>query len=49
MKADRLISAPRLSFIELDAGIRRLRAELNEIRARAKKKFYETHAAAAGA
>jgi hypothetical protein len=49
VKADRLIGAPRLSFIELDAEIRRLRAELNEIRARAEKKFYKTHAAATGA
>ena len=49
VKADRLISAPCLSFIELDAEIRRLHAELDEIRARAKKKFYRAHAAAAGA
>lgn len=49
VKADRLISAQCLSFIELDAELRRLHAELDEIRARAKKKFYKTHAAAAGA
>jgi hypothetical protein len=49
VKADRLISAHCLSFIELDAELRRLHAELDEIRARAKKKFYKTHAAAAGA
>lgn len=50
-KADRLISAECLSFIELDGEIRRLHAELDEIRARAKKKFYraETKAMAAGA
>ena len=34
---------------ELDAEIRRLHAELDEVRARAKKKFYKTHAAVAGA
>jgi hypothetical protein len=49
VKAEKLISAPCLSFIELDAEIRRLHAELDEIRARAKKKFYKAHAAAAGA
>lgn len=49
VKAERLISAQCLSFIELDAEIRRLHAELDEIRARAKKKFYRAHAAAAGA
>jgi hypothetical protein len=49
VKADRLISAQCLSFIELDAEIRRLHAELDEIRYRAKKKFYKAHAAAAGA
>lgn len=46
--ADRLITSPCLSFIELDAEIRRLHAELDEIRARAKKKFYKAEAAAAG-
>ena len=49
VKADRLVSAPCLSFIELDAEIRRLHAELDEIRYRAKKKFYKAHSAAAGA
>jgi hypothetical protein len=49
VKADKLLGAPCLSFIELDAEIRRLHAELDEIRARAKKKFYKAHAAAAGA
>jgi len=49
VKADRLISAPCLSFIELDAEIRRLHAELDEVRARAKKKFYKAHSATAGA
>jgi hypothetical protein len=49
VKADRLVTAQCLSFIELDSELRRLHAELDEIRARAKKKFYKTHAAAAGA
>jgi len=48
VKADRLVTAHCLNFIELDAEIRRLHAELDEVRARAKKKFYKTHAAAAG-
>ena len=53
MSADRLVSAHCLSFIDLDAEIRRLYAELDEIRARAKKKFYKAEnkamAASAGA
>lgn len=49
VKADRLISAPCLTFNELDAEIRRLHAELDEIRYRAKKKFYKAHSATAGA
>jgi hypothetical protein len=50
MRADKLVSAHCLSFIELDAEIRRLHAELDEIRARAKKKFYkaENETAAVG-
>jgi hypothetical protein len=47
--ARRLITAPGLTFIELDVEIRRLHAELDEIRARAKKKFYKAEAAAASA
>ncbi|HXZ40333.1 MAG TPA: hypothetical protein VEG68_06295 [Terriglobales bacterium] len=47
VRADKLISAHCLSFIELDAEIRRLHAELDEIRARAKKKFYKAEAEAA--
>ncbi|HEY6763546.1 MAG TPA: hypothetical protein VI386_02135 [Candidatus Sulfotelmatobacter sp.] len=47
--ADGLITRPCLNFIELDAEIRRLHAELDEIRARAKKKFYKAEAAAVGA
>jgi len=49
VKAARLITAQCLNFIELDAEIRRLHAELDEIRARAKKKFYKAFSAAAGA
>ena len=51
IKADRLVSAHCLNFIELDGEIRRLHAELDEIRAQAKKKFYkaEAKAMAAGA
>jgi hypothetical protein len=47
-KVDSLITRPCLNFIELDAEIRRLHAELDEIRARAKKKFYRAEAAAVG-
>lgn len=47
--AERLITPPCLSFVELDAEIRRLHAELDEIRARAKRKFYKAEAAGAGA
>ena len=49
IKADRLVSSHCLTFIELDVEVRRLHAELDEIRARAKKKFYRAHAAGAGA
>ncbi len=49
VKANKLITSPCLSFIELDAEFRRLHAELDELRARAKKKFYKAHAAATGA
>jgi len=47
--ADRLISAHCLSFIELDSELRRLHAELDEIRSLAKKKFYKAEVASAGA
>jgi hypothetical protein len=47
--SEMLITMPSLSFIELDCEIRRLHAELDEIRARAKKKFYKAEAASAGA
>ena len=46
---DKLVSAPCFSFIELDAEIRRLHAELDETRCRAKKKFYRAQASAGGA
>jgi hypothetical protein len=49
IKAVKLVSARCLNFIELDAEIRRLHAELDEIRARAKKKFYRAYSAAASA
>jgi hypothetical protein len=51
IKADRLVSAHCMSFIELDAELRRLHAELDEIRSQAKKRFYKaevTVGAAAG-
>jgi hypothetical protein len=44
-----LITAPGLTFIELDSEIRRLHAELDAIRAQAKKKFYKAEANAATA
>ena len=49
IQAERLVTAPCLTFVELDAEIRRLYAELDEIRARAKKKFYRAEAMAAAA
>jgi hypothetical protein len=48
IKAEKLVTMPCMGFIELDAEIRRLHAELDEIRARAKKKFYKAEAAGAG-
>jgi hypothetical protein len=47
--ADKLLTSRCLNFIELDAEIRRIHAELEEIRARARKKFYRAESAAAGA
>ncbi len=47
--AGKLLTSRCLNFIELDAEIRRLHAELDEIRSRAKKKFYRAESAAAGA
>lgn len=49
VKADRLISAPCMNFIELDSEIRRLHAELDEVRCRARKRFYKSHAVGTGA
>jgi hypothetical protein len=48
VKADKLITSNCRSFIELDAEIRRLHAELDEVRARVRKKFYKAQATAAG-
>jgi hypothetical protein len=47
--AEKLLTSRCLNFVELDAEIRRLHAELDEIRARAKKKFYRAESAAVGA
>lgn len=44
-----LITASCANFNDLDAEIRRLHAQLEDLRHRAKKKFYQTHAMAAGA
>jgi hypothetical protein len=49
IKAERLITSPCLTFVELDAEIRRLYAELDEIRARGRRKFYNAEALAAAA
>jgi hypothetical protein len=49
VEAEKLITAQCLTFVELDAEIRRLYAELDEIRARAKRKFYNAEAAAVAA
>jgi hypothetical protein len=48
-RGEKLLTAPCSSFIELDAEIRRLHAELDELRSRAKKKFYRAQASTAGA
>ena len=45
--SEMLITAPNLTFIELDCEIRRLHAELDALRAQAKKQFYKAEAAAA--
>jgi hypothetical protein len=44
-----LMTSRCVTFNELDAEIRRLHAQLAEIRYRARKKFFETHSFAAGA
>ena len=43
---DQLISAHCMNFLQLDAELRRLHAELDEIRAQAKKKFYRAEVGA---
>jgi hypothetical protein len=47
--ADKLLTSPCLNFVELDSEVRRLHAELDEIRARAKKLFYRAESSAVGA
>jgi hypothetical protein len=47
--AEQSITSPCVSLNELDAEIRRLHAELDEIRSQARKKFYQTHTIAARA
>jgi hypothetical protein len=42
ISGDQLVSKHCLNFIDLDIELRRLHAELDEIRAQAKKKFYKT-------
>jgi hypothetical protein len=49
VKAAKLVISPCQSFVELDVEIRRLHAELEEIRCRAKKKFYKANVATTGA
>jgi hypothetical protein len=46
IEAEKLVSAPCLTYVEFDAELRRLYAELDEIRARAKKKFYRAESKA---
>lgn len=45
VSADQLISSHCMNFLQLDAELRRLHAELDEIRAQAKKKFYRAEVA----
>ena len=49
LNSHRLISSRCTTFNELDAEIRRLQAQLDQIRSRARKKFYLAYAIAAGA
>ncbi len=49
VKGGRLITFRCASFNQLDAEIRRLHAQLDDIRSRARKKFYKAQAIAAGA
>jgi hypothetical protein len=48
-KRRKSLTSPCGNFNELEAEIRRLHAQLDEICSRAKKKFYKAHAAAASA
>jgi hypothetical protein len=45
-KVDQLLTASCTNFNQLDLEIRKLHAQLDEIRVRARKKFYSAHAAA---
>jgi hypothetical protein len=47
--AHQLISLHCMTFLQLDAELRRLHAELDEIRAQARKKFYKAEVAAGAA
>ena len=44
-----LVTSPCATFNQLDSEIRRLQAQLDEIRSRAKKMFYKTQALEASA
>lgn len=48
-ESEQLMTPACATFIEFDAEVRRLHARLDEIRSRAKKEFYKTHASAASA
>jgi hypothetical protein len=48
-RAETAVTTRCMNFNDLDAEIRRLHAQLDEIRHRARKKFFDTHAMAAGA
>ena len=48
-EVERLMTSRCATFNELDSEIRRIQATLDEIRSRAKKMFYKTHAVAASA
>jgi hypothetical protein len=49
VEAEALMTSRCATFNELDSEIRRLEAQLDEIRSRAKKMFYKAHAVAASA
>jgi hypothetical protein len=48
-KLERPMTAVCTSFNEFDAEVRKLQAELDQIRSRARKKFYQAQATAASA